>query len=59
MINTIGAMHAALRAKQERPEDTITFRVETKRSRRPLKSDDDDKDEHPPQRRRSERGVSA
>lgn len=58
MINTIGAMHAALRAKQKRPEDKINFRVETKKSRRPLKRDDEDEDEHPPQRRRRERGIS-
>jgi hypothetical protein len=58
MINTIGVMHAALRAAQKPPEDKINFRVETKRSRRPLKRDDQNEDDHPPQRRRIERGLS-
>lgn len=59
MINAIGAMHAALRTKQKRPEDNINFRVEMKKRRRLPQHDDEDEDEHPPQRRQSERGVSA
>jgi hypothetical protein len=59
MITMIGAMHAGLRTTQKRAEESINFRVETKRSWRTLKPDDEDKGEHPPQRRQRERGVSA
>lgn len=48
MINAIGAMHAALRTKQKRPEDNINFRVEMKKRRRLPQHDDEDEDEHPP-----------
>jgi hypothetical protein len=59
MINIIGAMNAALRTTQNRPEEDIQFRAETKRSRRQLNPSGEDEGEHPPQRRHSERGVSA
>ncbi|MBY0567167.1 MAG: hypothetical protein K2P70_07640 [Hyphomonadaceae bacterium] len=59
MINMIGAMHAALRTTQKRPEEDINFRVETKRSRRARNPGDEDEFEDPSQRRQSARGVSA
>lgn len=57
MINAIGAMHAALRTKQRRPEDNINFRVEMKKRRR--KPVDDEEDNERPRRERTERGHRA
>ncbi|MBL8551017.1 MAG: hypothetical protein JNJ73_13605 [Hyphomonadaceae bacterium] len=61
MINAIGAMHAALRAKKKSPEDKINFRVEVKKRRRPRDDDDDDHDKRDRRlRERSDkRGVVA
>lgn len=56
MINAIGAMHTAMRAKK-RPEDEINFRVEVKKRRR--KPHDDDEDSKRPRRERTERGHRA
>lgn len=57
MINAIGAMHAALRTKQKRPEDNINFRVEMKKRRR--KPHDDEEESERPRRERPERGLRA
>lgn len=57
MINAIGAMHAALRTKQKRPEDNINFRVEVKKRRR--KPHDDEEESEHPRRERPERGFRA
>lgn len=56
MINAIGAMHAAMRAKR-RPEEEISFRVEVKKRRR--KPDEEDEDNQHPRRERAERGRTA
>lgn len=54
MINAVGAIHAAMRAKK-RPEDEINVRVEVKKRRR--KPEQDGEDERP-RRGKPERGVS-
>jgi hypothetical protein len=61
MITSIGAMHAALRAKKKSPEDKINFRVEVKKRRRLRIEDDCDEDGEDWPRRRERarnRGVT-
>ncbi|UPT64772.1 MAG: hypothetical protein M0D54_09895 [Hyphomonadaceae bacterium JAD_PAG50586_4] len=59
MINAIGAMHAALRAKK-RPDEEVNLRVDLKKRRGKQRMDhEEDEAQHHTRRARTERGHRA